>query len=84
MPDEIDEFVPDSQVFKELNITSMSGWRWDHNPELIALGWPPPVYINKRKYRSRKQLEQFKAALVQNAIEQRRKSTARDDAELAS
>lgn len=62
-----DELVPDPQVCKELSISLMSVWRWDRNPELIALGWPPPIYINKRKYRSRQQFEQFKRAVKTRA-----------------
>ena len=45
LADDIDEHVPDPQVCKEFNITAMTIWRWDRNPELIALGWPPPMYI---------------------------------------
>jgi hypothetical protein len=46
-----DELVPDPQVSKELSVTLMTIWRWDRDPEMVALGWPPPVYIRKRKYR---------------------------------
>ena len=68
---DFDQLVPDPQVFKELNITSMTGYRWDHSEELIALGWPLPIRIGQRKYRSRKALEAFKAALMRRAIEER-------------
>ena len=51
----------------------MTIWRWDRNPELIALGWPPPMYVGKRKYRSRRHLEKYKSALMQQAIERRSK-----------
>ena len=71
----IGELVPDPQVFKEFSITSMTGHRWDRNEELIALGWPPPIRIGQRKYRRRKALEDFKAALVRRAIGQRRTGT---------
>ena len=47
----VGELVPDPQVFKEFSITSMTGYRWDRNEELIALGWPPPIRIGQRKYR---------------------------------
>jgi hypothetical protein len=60
---EFDELVPDPQVCKELHISSMSLWRWDRDPELATLGWPQPVRINKRKYRSRQRLEAFKRAV---------------------
>jgi hypothetical protein len=69
--DEIDELVPDPQAAKELNISLMTVWRWDRDPQLAALGWPPPVYIRKRKYRGRKLLEQFKGAVLRRAISAR-------------
>jgi hypothetical protein len=37
-----DTLVPDPQVQKEFGVTAMSIWRWDRDPELIKLGWPPP------------------------------------------
>jgi hypothetical protein len=79
LADDIDEHVPDPQVCKEFNITAMTIWRWDRNPELVALGWPPPMYVSKRKYRSRRQLEKFKAALMQKAIERRQKGAEIDE-----
>ena len=33
-----DTLVPDPQVQKEFSVTAMSIWRWDRDPELIALG----------------------------------------------
>ena len=68
--DQVDELIPDPQASKELNISLMTVWRWDRDPELAALGWPPPVYIRKRKYRCRKLLENFKGAAVRRAITQ--------------
>jgi hypothetical protein len=41
-----DELVPDPQIFKEFGITSMTGWRWDHDPKMAELGWPAPTYTN--------------------------------------
>jgi hypothetical protein len=63
-----DELVPDPQVRRELNISNMSLWRWDRDPEMSALGWPRPIRINKRKYRSRKQFEKFKRAVKDKTI----------------
>jgi hypothetical protein len=73
--DEVDELVPDPQAAKELNISLMTVWRWDRDPELAALGWPPPIYIRKRKYRGRKLLEKFKSAALRSAIKTRNKVT---------
>jgi hypothetical protein len=49
----------------------MTAWRWDGDPALIALGWPARIRIRRRNFRSRQQLEQFKAALIRKAIEER-------------
>jgi hypothetical protein len=69
--DEPDELVPDPIVCREFNISAMTLWRWDHDPELAALGLPPPVIIRKRKFRVRRQLESFKRCMLRRAIEQR-------------
>ena len=69
--DEPDELVPDPIVCREFNISAMTLWRWDHDPELAALGLPPPVIIRKRKFRVRRQLESFKQHMLRRAIEQR-------------
>ena len=66
-----DTLVPDPQVQKEFGVTAMSIWRWDRDPELIKLGWPPPIRIRCRKFRSRIALENFKRVITRLAIEQR-------------
>ena len=66
-----DTLVPDLQVQKEFGVTAMSIWRWDRDPELIKLGWPPPIRIRSRKFRSRNALENFKRVMARRAIEQR-------------
>jgi len=63
--------VPDPQVQKEFGVTAMTIWRWDRDPELIKLGWPPPIRIRSRKFRSRIALENFKRVMALRAIEQR-------------
>jgi predicted DNA-binding transcriptional regulator AlpA len=60
-----DELIPDPQVWREFGISSMTGWRWDHDPEL---NFPPPVKIRKRKFRSRRQLETFKEQKLAAAL----------------
>ena len=47
---------------------------WDRDPELIKLGWPPPIRIRSRKFRSRIALENFKRVMARRAIEQRSRS----------
>ena len=69
--DEADELVPDPQAQRELGITAMSMWRWDRDETLIAAGWPPPIRIRKRKFRSRRALEEFKASMARRALAQR-------------
>ena len=73
---EPDELVPDPVVCREFNISAMTLWRWDRDPELAALGFPPPVTIRKRKFRVRKQLEAFKRTLLRRAIARRAESPA--------
>jgi hypothetical protein len=67
-PTAVGDLVPDPVVFKEFGITPMTGWRWDHDPALIDLGWPPPLVIRKRKFRVRSQLEAFKARMLARAL----------------
>jgi hypothetical protein len=62
--EEVGVLVPDPQVCREFQITSMTLWRWDHDPELE---FPPPVRIRKRKFRYRGALEDFKRQLPRNA-----------------
>jgi hypothetical protein len=47
---------PDSKVAKQLGIHIKSLPRWDARPEL---GFPPPIYINGRKYRRRREVQEF-------------------------
>jgi hypothetical protein len=64
----VDELVPDPQVRREFGgISEMTTWRWDRDPRMVELGWPPPVKIRTRKFRPRKQLEAFKANLLRQA-----------------
>jgi hypothetical protein len=71
--DNIDNFVPDHVVKAELAISEMTKWRWDRSPELAALGWPPPMRISRKKFRSRKLLETFKRNMLDRAIADRGK-----------
>ena len=66
-----DELIPDPIVFREMNISAMSGWRWDRDPAMAELGWLARVRIRGRNYRSRQALEAFKANLLRRAIAQR-------------
>jgi hypothetical protein len=67
-----DELVPDPRAQQELGgISAMCLHRWDKNAEMAAMGLPPPMYINGRKYRSRNQLEDFKRRLMERALQER-------------
>ena len=63
--DVTDTFVPDPQVWKELGISSMTGWRWQRDPNL---NFPPRIQIRGRNFRSRKQLERWKAEMLRRSI----------------
>jgi hypothetical protein len=72
---DFDERVPDAQARRELGgVCSMTFWRWDRDPTMAELGWSPPVKIGGRNYRSRRTIEQVKAALFRSAIERRGQS----------
>jgi hypothetical protein len=64
-----DVLVPDAQAAAELGgVSRMCIFRWDRDPGMAALGFPPRVMLNGRGYRSRQQLEKFKANLMRKAI----------------
>jgi hypothetical protein len=71
-----DQLVPDDVFKAELgNIGTQTLYRWERDPRMIALGFPPAIRIGPgrlaRKYRSRQQLEKFKQALLRRALEAR-------------
>lgn len=68
----IEYLVPDPQVCKEFHVTSMTIWRWDRDPRMAELGWPPKVPIKGRNYRHRSKLEAFKVNLLQRAVAERK------------
>ena len=74
--EEIEHLVPDPVVCKEFGVTSMTLYRWDHDPAKHALGWPPKVQIGTRNYRNRKQLEAFKRNLLKLATATRKRGAA--------
>jgi hypothetical protein len=52
-----DEAVdPDAKVAKQLGIHIKSLIRWDARP---GLNFPKPIYINGRKYRRRREVQDF-------------------------
>jgi hypothetical protein len=63
-----DELVPNSKVWREFGVCSMTLRRWDADPEMAAIGWQQPVKIRNRWFRSRNGLERFKGHLLRIAI----------------
>ena len=51
--------VPDAEVAARYNVHAATLYNWDHNP---AMGFPKPVRIRGRKYRSLSELDAFDAA----------------------
>jgi hypothetical protein len=66
-----DSLVPDPVVGAEFGVGPMGLNRWDSDATMAELGWPPPIYIRKRKYRSRRKLEAFKEAMLRRSIRDR-------------
>jgi DNA invertase Pin-like site-specific DNA recombinase len=69
--DDVGELVTDPEVAKELHVSLMTIYRWDKDPRMRELGWTPPIYIRKRKYRGRKPLNRFKFKMMRAAIRAR-------------
>jgi len=62
-----DTLVPDPQICAEFGVSAMTLWRWDRDPELQ---FPARISIRGRNFRSRKEIEKFKARLLRGAIAQ--------------
>ena len=63
-----DQWVPDPLIAKEFHTTLMGLYRWTHDAKL---GFPPPIKIRNRNFRSRRAIEEFKARMMRAAITQR-------------
>jgi predicted DNA-binding transcriptional regulator AlpA len=67
-----DQLVPDPIVAEEFGgITLMTLYRWTNDPNL---GFPPPVKIRTKNFRSRRALEDFKARIMRWAVSQRERA----------
>jgi predicted DNA-binding transcriptional regulator AlpA len=61
-----DQLVPDPIVAEEFGgITLMTLYRWTNDPKL---GFPPPIKIRSKNFRSRRALEDFKARMMRSAV----------------
>ncbi len=70
-----EELIPDAEIRDDLHICEMTQARWDSDPAMAALGWPPPIRINRRKFRQGPAYRQFKANLVAKAARERAAKT---------
>jgi hypothetical protein len=52
-------YAPDSVIAKFLNKHAKTLPRWDKNPQLKELGWPPPTYLNGRRHRDWARIQEF-------------------------
>jgi predicted DNA-binding transcriptional regulator AlpA len=50
------KLLPDPKVCERYNVTPMTLWRWDHDPDL---NFPKPIRIRSRKYRDERELDAF-------------------------
>jgi hypothetical protein len=67
-----DRLVPDATARAELGgVSKMTWWRWQRDPRMAALGFPVAIVLCDRTYRSRAELEAFKARLMQEGIKAR-------------
>jgi hypothetical protein len=71
-----DTFVADSVVARELGVSTMTLWRYDHDNKMIDAGWPAKIVMGRRNYRSRKALEEFKANMLGHAMLARKRGYA--------
>jgi hypothetical protein len=71
-----DNLIPDPVVCAEFGVTAMTLWRWTRDPDL---NFPPAIAIRHRNFRSRQQLEAFKARMLSKAIRQRRATDQQAD-----
>jgi predicted DNA-binding transcriptional regulator AlpA len=53
--------LPDPLVCRRYNVSAMTIWRWDHDPQL---DFPKPIRIRGRKYRDEDALDAFDARMV--------------------
>jgi predicted DNA-binding transcriptional regulator AlpA len=64
-----DQLVSDPAVAMEFGgVSLMTLYRWTND---ATLGFPPPVKIRTKNFRSRRALEEFKTRMMRNAIGQR-------------
>ena len=68
---EVGALIPDPEIFRDVSITPMTAWRWDRDPRMAALGWPPPIYRGRYKFRDANLYRDFKNRLLRQAFDRR-------------
>ena len=66
--DDDDHLVPDPKVWRMFGVTPMTGYRWTNDKDL---GFPPTIKVKTRNYRSCRALDEFKARLISEAMNNR-------------
>jgi predicted DNA-binding transcriptional regulator AlpA len=61
--------IPDPEVARQLGVTLMTIWRWDHDP---SMGFPKPIRLRTRKYRRASDLIAWRDSLVREAAANRK------------
>ncbi len=64
-----DRLIPDPKVCERYDISDMTLYRWDRDPDL---NFPPPIRINRRKYRKLSALMKWERARAKQTTERRR------------
>lgn len=70
---DFDTLTPGWKVREGFGISEMTEHRWDQDERLEELGWPPPIWIRNRKYRSTRMLQAFVERMIKESIANRGK-----------
>jgi hypothetical protein len=75
--DSPDDLIPDGEVARRYGVHLKTIGRWDDYPRL---DFPAPIVINGRKYRRRRELEEFERRQVVSRAERQATVTPPDAA----
>src|SRR5262245_43377527 len=85
MDDEPIVWVPNAQVWREIGKSRQTLHRWDRDPRMAALGWPPPIKPNGNPNgpisRDRRKLDAFKRRAMAEGLLHLRKESPRPTVE---
>jgi hypothetical protein len=63
--------ISDQRIRRDIGVSKMTTHRWDRDQRMAMIGWPPAIYIGKRKYRNARAYDDFKSRLVRESIARR-------------